>query len=66
MDGSVGLCEEEEGFCRVSTSVVERIPISFAVFSAVHHKEDDAITPGCCAAVAISVVFRSRRLWKLA
>lgn len=32
MEGSVGLCEEEDGSCRVSTCVVERVSISCAVF----------------------------------
>lgn len=49
MEGSVKFCEEEEVSCRVSTCVVERISISCAIFSAVHHKEDEAIMPGCYA-----------------
>lgn len=57
MEGSVELCEEEEVSCGVSTCVVEKKNLVYLVlflFLACITRRDEAIIPGCYAAVAIS------------
>lgn len=51
------LCEEEEVSCEVSTCVVEKKNLVYLVlflFLACITRRDEAIIPGCYAAVAIS------------